>query len=183
MKKGYLALIVIVLVALSALSGFCFGIDYGYATFEPQIQMLEVPVEKIVEVEKEIEKIVEVEKEIIIKVPVIEEVKVPVVLNQFSSLEELRVWLGEEGIYFVSDNNGGTLKCDGVALFLQNKAMQDGYMMSFQAIYPNVYNSLFRRMRINELHAINSVIIGKKLYYIEPQTREVALGGFLNCEE
>ena len=63
--------------------------------------------------------------------------------------------------------------------------MDEGYAMNFQAIYPNVYNSFFHAMRITYgdnqgLHAINSVIIGKEFYYIEPQTREMVLGGRLN---
>jgi hypothetical protein len=185
-------IIIVLIILLGGLSGFCFGVNYGWTTFKPQIQIVErlVEVDKIVErevlveVEKVVEKEVPVEVEKIVEKEVEVTVEVPIALKQFGSLEELRTWLGDEGTYMVFGDTG-FLKCDGNTLWLQNKAMEDGYMMYFQAIYPNIYNPLFHDMQIsyglnNGLHAINAVIIGREFYYIEPQTREVALGGHLN---
>lgn len=193
MKRTLPAIIIIaVIIFLGGLSGFCFGVNYGWVTFNPQIQIVERPVEVdkiierevLVEVEKVVEKEVPVEVEKIVEKEVEVTVEVPIALKQFGSLEELRAWLGDEGTYLIFGDIG-YFKCDGQALWLQNKAMKDGYIMYFQAIYPNVYNPLFHHMQIpyganNGLHAINAVIIEKEFYYIEPQTREVALGGHLN---
>ena len=192
-RKSLPTIIIIAAIIISGVfSGFCFGVNYGWVTFKPQVQIVDRPVEveKIiekevpVEIEKIVEKQVPVEIEKIVEKEVKVTVEVPVALKPFGSLEELRAWLGDEGFYTVFGDNG-YLKCDGQALSLQNKAMQDGYIMYFQAIYPDVYNSLFHNMKISYgdnggLHAINAVIIEKNFYYIEPQTREVALGGYLN---
>lgn len=187
-------IIIAAIIISGGFSGFCFGVNYGWTTFKPQVQIVEKPVEvdKIIEkeVRVEVEKIVEKEVKVPVEVEKIVEkevkvtVEVPVALKPFGSLEELRAWLGDEGFYIVFGDEG-YLKCDGQALRLQNKAMEDGYIMYFQAIYPDIYNSLFHDMKITYgdnggLHAINAVIIEKDFYYIEPQTREVALGGYLN---
>ncbi|KKN11735.1 hypothetical protein LCGC14_1023630 [marine sediment metagenome] len=133
----------------------------------PVVEYVETPVyiEKIVEVVVEVEKIVEIEKI----------AEVPIELRDFESLEELREWVGEGRFFLFGDTD-----CDDYALYLQKKGMKDGYLINFEAILPDEYNGLFEKMEIDELHAINLVIIDNAVYYIEPQTREIVLRGYLD---
>lgn len=72
--------------------------------------------------------------------------------------------------------------CDDYALKLQEKALRDGYMMSFEVIRAVEYNTLFKQKQIpnGDIHAINSVILGNEVYYIEPQTREIVFVAYLD---
>lgn len=135
----------------------------------PQIVEVEKPVTEYVYVRDVIyiERIVEVEK--------IVEVEVPIELKNFNNVEELREWLGEE-VHFILF---GDTDCDDYALWLQNKGMKDGYLVNYEAIMPDEYNEFFKK-RVDGLHTINSVIIGNEFYYIEPQTREIVLRGYLD---
>jgi len=67
-------------------------------------------------------------------------------------------------------------------LGLQRKALADGYVMSFQIIEPDKYNSIFESSKLppNSLHAINLVLIGNSAYYIEPQTGEIVFAANLD---
>ncbi len=111
--------------------------------------------------------------------------KVPTVLRNFNDLEELNQWLvivnmSTTTIYF--ERPGVTVDCDDFALTLQRKALDSGYLMSFQIIGPGKYNNLFQGSKIppNTLHAIDLAIIGNKAYYIEPQTGEVVVAADLD---
>lgn len=66
--------------------------------------------------------------------------------------------------------------------WLQEKALRDGYMMSFEVIRAVEYNTLFKQKQIpnGDIHAINSVILGNEVYYIEPQTREIVFVAYLD---
>ncbi|MFC1943009.1 hypothetical protein ACFLWO_00275 [Chloroflexota bacterium] len=104
--------------------------------------------------------------------------RVPIELRNYKDLHELKQWLADVNnntttIYF--EQPDVTVDCDDFALALQRKALEDGYLMSFQIIEPSKYNSLFESSKIpaNSLHAINLTIIGNNAYYIEPQTGEV----------
>lgn len=136
---------------------------------------VEKPVTKYVIVEKPIyiERIVEVET--IKEVEII--VEVPIELRDFESVEELREWLTKECTFTLS---GKDIDCDNYALELQQRGLKDGYLLNFEAILPDEYNKLFKKLKIDGLHAMNSAIIGNTFYYIEPQTREIAWGGFLD---
>lgn len=125
-----------------------------------------------------IEKVVPAEQVVVERV-VVEQVEVLVKLHDFESLEKLEQWLEETPIQI---RLGGNLDCDNYALGLQQKALKDGYLMSFEAIWADEYNRLFKTMKLSpgDLHAINSVIIGNDVYYIEPQTLEVVLAGHLD---
>jgi len=137
---------------------------------EPQV------VTEYVVVEKPVEMVVI--KTVIQEVPVVlvREVEVPVKLKDFESLKELEEWLGGRIFLLKEDAD-----CDDYATWLQRKAMRDGYFVSFEAITAAEYNVRFEdKIEVNEIHAINSVIIGNNFYYIEPQTSEVALGACLD---
>jgi hypothetical protein len=106
--------------------------------------------------------------------------KVPVQLRNFNSLEELSQWLKGVNtdttvVYF--EGPEAKIDCDDFALGLQQKALADGYLMSFQIIEPVTYNSLFQnsKLPLSTHHAVDLTIIGNNVYYIEPQTGEVVL--------
>lgn len=121
----------------------------------------------------------------VIEVKYIEQVEsIPVELVNFAGLDELKLWLEER-------NNVTTIRfqlpdtiidCDDYALELQNAALADGYMMSFQIIEPDKYNNLFKISRLpsDTLHAINLVLIDNAAYYVEPQTGETVLAAYLD---
>ncbi len=111
--------------------------------------------------------------------------KIPMQLRNYQELEELKQWLvrvqtNTTTIYFGQPDV--TVDCDDFALALQRKALEDGYMMSFQIIEPGKYNSLFEsgKMPPSTLHAINLAIVGNSAYYIEPQTSEVVFAAQLD---
>jgi len=74
-----------------------------------------------------------------------------------------------------------TWDCDDYARRLQEKALEDGYIMSFELIGYAEYNTLFKRERLQNgvSHAINSVIIANEVYYIEPQNHEIVLVAYI----
>lgn len=111
--------------------------------------------------------------------------RIPVELRDYQNLEELRQWLAKADqnittIYFQRPEV--TVDCDDFALALQQKALADGYVMSFQIITPVEYNRLFQKAKIPaaSLHAINLAVIGNDAYYIEPQTGEVVFAAHLD---
>ena len=115
----------------------------------------------------------------------VEQIKrVPVELRNFSDLEELKQWLKDRGnvttVRFQSP--GVTIDCDDYALDMQHKALADGYIMSFEVIGGSEYNALFNTSlpTSQTLHAINLAIINNSVYYVEPQTGEVAFAVHLD---
>ncbi len=115
----------------------------------------------------------------------IERVKrVPVELRNFSDLGELKQWLEDEmnvtAIRFQLSNT--EVDCDDYSLEMQNRALADGYIISFELIGRSEYNALFstKLPPSQSLHAINLAIIGNDVYYIEPQTGEVAFAAHLD---
>ena len=122
-------------------------------------QPFEKEVEKIVEVPVYIEvpvtESITVEK--IVEVPVYVEkiIEVKVLPRQFQSLSELDEWLKKIQILLISGD------CDDFALHLQNRALEDGYLMNFEVIQPDEYGRYFKGQVVS-FHAINSVIIGNE---------------------
>ena len=148
--------------ALFALA-FFIGAYVGQATFEPQTITV---VKHSTKVEYQPIESTTVEYKYI---------ETPVELRNFDSLDELEQWLNNANIAVLRFQTTDTkMDCDDYALDLQQKAMSDGYIMSFEVIHPDEYNKLFETGKLppNSLHAINSVVIGNNVYYIEPQTRE-----------
>jgi hypothetical protein len=84
----------------------------------------------------------------------------------FSTLWELRTWLAQDD----TDTNPehltpGDLDCDDYALTLQKHALQDGYIVSARLVDSDEDGLLD--------HAMNTAVIGNKVYSIEPQTDAV----------
>ena len=108
----------------------------------------------------------------------------PVNVHHFSSLEELTNWLDSQNniTTFYLCNDDIILDCDDYANELQRRALEDGYIMSFQVIDAEKYNDLFEMNSIplNTLHAINLVLIDNGAYYIEPQTGEIRFASYLD---
>ena len=118
---------------------------------------------------------VEVEVPIIVEVPV----EVTVELKQFESVNELRYWLGSEGKYSMLLPSGQRAMCWHYAFSLQDRARLDGYDIYIQTVYPNIYNAYFMLMSISTPHVVNATIINGDIYFIEPQTNEIAHVGYL----
>ena len=161
-RRALMALKTLGAIALFALV-FFIGAYVGQATFEPQTITV---VKHSTKVEYQPVESTVVEYKYI---------ETPVVLRNFDSLDELEQWLNDTNVTAIRFQSPDTkIDCDDYALELQQKAMSDGYIMSFEVIHPGEYNKLFetRQLPPNSLHAINSVVIGNNVYYIEPQTRE-----------
>jgi len=105
------------------------------------------------------------------EVPVEVVVKEPLELCEFSSLEELKVWLTEDDtdeVYYIFCDESGRAEfkwserwdCDDYAFQLQRRALEQGYLMSVE-------------ITKNQTHLANSTPIGNKIYIIEPQTDEI----------
>jgi len=115
----------------------------------------------------------------------IERVKrIPIELRNFSDLGELKQWLEDrKNVTTVRFQSPDTIvDCDDYALELQNKALADGHIVSFEIIGESEYNELFTTPLppSQSLHAINLVIIDNGAYYIEPQTDEVVFAAHLD---
>jgi len=156
------------LISLLVISciGLGFYIGYTQTTYIPQVEYVETDHYIIEEVEKEVEI----------------EVEVPIKLREFESLEELETWLANDrtdGKHYmfnwVDDEAAINLEgqtsanfyihpdyqdCDDYARILQDNANKDGFEMSVQ---------------LDEIkhHALNTAIIGNKVYFIEPQTDDI----------
>jgi len=181
-------------ILASAVLIFCFGGYVGQKYYQPKVitkyevvtvdriveKTVYTPVEKVIEtiIYKPVEKIVyeEVEK------PVVKEVEVSRQLLHFENMNNFEQWLSNVNLIKIgfnvidqSNNNISKFDCDDYARSLQDKAIQDGFIVSFEVIRSSEYNSLFKEKKIpaGAIHAINSAIIGNEVYYIEPQTKEI----------
>ena len=182
------------IILASAVLIFAFGGYIGQQFYTPRVvtqyevitvdriieKVTYTPVEKVIEtvVYKPVDKIVytEVEK------PVVKKVEIARPLTYFENINELKQWLSDVnlvqiGFNVIDQNNHNITKfdCDDYARNLQDKALQDGYIISFEVIRASEYNSTFKEKKIpsGAIHAVNSAIIGNEVYYIEPQTREI----------
>lgn len=176
-KKVIIAAMAVGLLA----TGFCFGAGYIQKTFQPQViteyvtDIVEVPVEVPIEVIKEIP--VEVVKE------------VPTKLRYFEDTDELEKFLEEsdaDHTKYIKATKEGVIDfrsydCEDYAMALRDQAQAKGFHMNIQAVWH------YRRPDTNELitsgnegHALNSTIIGNQLYFIEPQSDDYWLAGYLD---
>lgn len=155
------------IVLATAMVGFLFGIDYGERNLEPQVETeyVVLPPEVIrVEVPVEVVKEVEVIRE------------VPLKLREFDSLQEVEDWLADDDLntrVVLKADAAGLINlkgaCDYIALELQRRALEQGYLMSTEIV-----------QRGDTLHMLNSVVVGNNIYYVEPQTDEVWLAAYRN---
>jgi len=166
----------------------------GQKTLEPkvtteyQIRTIYRDVEKIV-YEPEEKVITQIIYEPVEKV-VIRRIEKPVPLRSFEDLDELQDWLNNTGVInihfsIIGGEDGqetNKLDCDDYAIQLQEKALTAGYIVSFEVIDSTEYNTHFEQKKIpcGVIHAINSVVIGNEIYYIEPQNHEIAFVAYLD---
>ena len=179
----------LVVVGLLILT-FCIGARFAQATYEPQATTdtnanINTGFSPTIESRVIATHTIEYVEKPVIEVKYVERVKsVPVELCNFTDLEELKQWMeGRKNVTTVRFQSANTLlDCDDYALELQQEALTDGYVMSFQIIEPDKYNSLFEGSKLppNILHAINLVLIGNTAYYVEPQTGEIVFAACLD---
>jgi len=169
---------------------FCAGGYLGQATFEPKV-IIDHEIHTIYRV---IERVVYEPVERVVYEPVerlvVKRIEIPKPLCHFQSLDELEGWLGNIRVLdirfdVVNEETGQRIKkfdCEDYAIRLQEKALRDGYIISFEVIRSAEYNVLFKQKRIpnGAIHAINSVILGNEVYYIEPQTQEIVFVAYLD---
>ena len=199
-KLGKVLVALFILAILTLV--FCAGGYLVQATSKPQViieheihTVYEVierveyePVEKVVyePVDKVIERIVyEPVEKVIVK-----RIEIPQPLRHFQDPAELEQWLGNIGVLDIrfdvvdkeTDQHIKRFDCDDYALRLQEKALRDGYMMSFEVVRRVEYNDLFKHKQLldSAIHAVNSAIIGNEVYYVEPQTHEVVFVAYLD---
>ena len=173
---------------------FCSGGYVGQKYYQPKViteyevvtvdriveKTVYTPIERVIEtiVYEPVEKIVyeQVEK------PVVKEVEVSRPLLHFENINNFEQWLSNVNLIAIgfnvidpSNNDVTEFDCDDYARRLQDKALEDGYIISFEVIRFSEYNSLFKEKKLpfGAIHAINSAIIGNDVYYIEPQTKEI----------
>ena len=155
------------------------GAYLGQVTFKPQV---------ITEYEVQT-KLVEKEVYIPVEKVIVKSIEISRPLRHFQDLDELEQWLGNEvskiTLEVVDDETDEriiTFDCDDYAIELQEGALRDGYLMSFEVIRPVEYNALFKQHQLpkDAIHAINSVIIGNEIYYAEPQNHEIVLVAYLD---
>jgi len=121
---------------------------------------------------------VPVRVEIIKAVPIEIVKKVPMKLREFNDVNELEKFLEEsdaDSVAYLKFDKDGTVDltlrdydCEDYAIALRDLAHEAGYLMSFQL----VKNYRMPNGKFLTSHALNSVIIGNELYFIEPQTDE-----------
>jgi len=92
-------------------------------------------------------------------------------VREFTSLEELKAWLAEDGtdeyVYLWAGEDGvcrvsDKYDCDDYALQLQSRAAERGFLISATIIQKD-----------GRPHMTNLACVGNDIYYIEPQTDQV----------
>ncbi len=86
------------------------------------------------------------------------EILAPRELRNFSSIEELELFLAEDNTN-EHEYIRNEFDCDDFALMLQRNALEKGYIMNCQTLFT--------------AHVLNMVIIDNEIYYIEPMTDEI----------
>jgi hypothetical protein len=183
------ATITVIVIGLLVLA-FCIGARFAKTTYEPQTTIntnanIDTGFGPTVESRVIATHTVEYIEKPVTEVKYMETVqRIPVEIRNFANLENLRQWMESRKdvttIHFQSSDT--IIDCDDYALELQQEALADGYVMSFQIIESDKYNSLFEssKLRPNTLHAINLVLIDNSAHYIEPQTGEIVLAAYLD---
>jgi len=104
-------------------------------------------------------------------------------LRYFESTDELKTFLEESSVdnHIKAGQDWRTYDCDDYAIALREYAHSKGFHMNVQAIWR------YRRPDTGELagsydegHALNSTIIGNRMYFIEPQTDDFWLAAYLD---
>jgi len=158
-------LIAIILVIGSAFVGFCANEVFMkpqtefHPVYYPEYRYITQEIPKPFEVIVEVEKIVEVSPK----------------LRDFESIEELKSWLEDFGIFYVGSTST-KVPCGDWVNALQKQAIQDGYILNIDVVSKAEYGLRFKKMHLDHdarFHGIVSAVIGDDVYYIEPQTFEI----------
>ncbi len=94
-------------------------------------------------------------------------------LREFNDKDELTEWLTtvrfDFVVYFKAGEDGivRSNQCEDYAIALQKEALQDGYIVSIQ-------------IDTQKGHALNSTRIGNEFVFIEPSTKEIWIGAYLD---
>lgn len=170
---------IVVLTVLLSLAFYIIGFHIAKGTITPVVehQFIDRP---IVEYETQI---VTEYVEVPVEVPVEVEVEVPQKLRRFDSVEELEDWLEQNPVdhtKFIYDHGLGD--CDDYALELVEDAKLDGFEMWFQVLHHPYRQPITDKLLTKKSadHAVCSVIISDEVYYIEPQTDEIWLAGYID---
>jgi len=160
-----------------------FGYLIGSNSIQPEAVTVPEPLPpEIIEVEVPVEVVQEVE--VIKEVEVVKEV--PVELRQFESIQELKDWLQQVDRRIpLRANSEGVIQlrgiCEDVAMYLQDRAIEDGYKMSMELLGRDEYHKWYgERLDKGQLHAVNSVIIGNEVWFIDFSSDKVWLGVYLD---
>jgi len=166
-------IILAVLALILAGTAYLWGNVYATSTTSSEVVVQTITNDVIRYVDKPTVEVVEtvVEKKVVEEVPVVEYVEVEnessKELNQFESIEQLAAWLDEDQtdtLPYVKD----VFECENFAQSLINHGLEDDYYISFQVL--KNYTRPDTKEFIKGPHAINSVIIGNYIYFIDPQT-------------
>lgn len=168
----------LVAVAILVLAFFIGG-HIGRDTVEPQTILVTETKVRYQTVEKPIMQYIDRPV-----VEYVESVKGLVELGNFNDLDELKQWLGNRmNVTTIRlQSTADEVDCDDYAREMQSAALVDGHIVSFQIIGRSEYNALFKNklQHGQSFHAINLAIIGNDIYYIEPQTGEIAFAMYLD---
>ena len=140
---------------------FCFGAYYGQKTFEPQTRIVTKTKTQVQTKIEYVDRIVPNYVEKPVKVEVVREV--PRQLKYFASLEGLKGWLEQDTTDSLIPSYPG-FDCDDYAYKLQQRAVKDGYIISTELVWKD-----------GQYHMLNSALIGKDIYFVEPQDDTVWL--------
>ena len=106
-------------------------------------------------------------------------------LRYFESTDELEAFLEESDvdhhIYVTAGQDWRTYDCEDYAKALRGDANSSGFHMNIQAVWRYRRPDTGELMgRYNEGYALNSIIIGNEMYFIEPQTDDYWLAAYLD---
>ena len=107
----------------------------------------------------------------------------PIEVNQFTSPEELKVWLYSNGVSEVpqiikAGDLTITWDCDDYALKLQEDALEDGYLLNVQIFKAGTKLPMSNKV-VRKAHAMNTAFIGNEVWLIEPSTDECWLAWYV----
>ena len=110
----------------------------------------------------------------------IQEIKTPISLSQFSSLEELKSWYEEKRIKEVALvllwGNTNT-DCDDIAMMLVETARSDGKDIQFSFLKKGSY---FNNRILTKNHAFGLSIIRNDVYLIDALSGEISLEAYID---
>ena len=188
---------IVLTIGLTVLAFLCLGLFLGATLMAPpETEYITLPPEVItrtVEVVKEVVKYKTIREPYIVRETVIKEievgvmVEVPVKLRNFKDTDELDAFLFKDDTdsrIILRANSNGVIsfegQCEDIALQLQERAREAGYIMSIEIIGGEEVYKDVRCILTGRLHVINSVVIGNEFIFIEPGTDDFWVAAYLD---